>query len=499
MTDSSGLNLHGTLNGAPTLSQPGAINGDGDTSIRFDGLDDYGVVTTTFDPAATDFTAEGWFNISVLEDAQINVMMGQSGAAGRAWLGIQTNTNNKFGSNLGNTINFSDFKPTVNTWYHGAVTKSGSTVKMYINGVLVKTFTVNTESNSNNISVGVDGSLAANHFNGLLDEWAHYTRALSTEEIQARYVFGKGDLIRLEALSPISLVDGGNQITAMGGAPPYTYAIVSGPGSIDSDTGIYQNNGAYGAVTFRATDAGGNSADLTTYVLYTPFNAPGSRIWYTADSITNQISGTNVGQLFDISLNLNNGQGPAGDEPAWISSFAGFNNLPAVRFLGGERIDSSSTVGLGVFSVIIVGNFTVGGYIYSHGNCADGSFLNSVGTALCTMRGANQSQWTAAGLNLNDGTTRIITHTFGGLHSTNSLYVNGTMVSMTPGSTVDPGTGSVPRPFTIGSQNLGGGNYITGHIGEVMVFNTELTAAQRQGLECYLSFKFGVTVPHVCL
>ncbi|WP_291516487.1 glycine-rich protein [Bdellovibrio sp. ArHS] len=54
-------------------------------------------------------------------------------------------------------------------------------------------------------------------------------------------------------------------VTGQGGAPPYTYAKVSGPGSIDASTGVY-TPGASGTGVLQVTDSLGNTATLNVTV-----------------------------------------------------------------------------------------------------------------------------------------------------------------------------------------------------------------------------------------
>ena len=78
-----------------------------------------------------------------------------------------------------------------NTWYHGAVTYDGSTVRLYLNGQLEATrsnATLNTVINSNGLTIG--NREAVGFWNGLLDEIYIFNRALSARQIAELHAAG---------------------------------------------------------------------------------------------------------------------------------------------------------------------------------------------------------------------------------------------------------------------------------------------------------------------
>lgn len=72
----------------------------------------------------------------------------------------------------------------LNTWTHLASTYDGTTLKIYVNGVLSssKTVTGAVQSSSNPLRIG--GNTYSQYFEGLIDEVRIYSRALSQSEIQ---------------------------------------------------------------------------------------------------------------------------------------------------------------------------------------------------------------------------------------------------------------------------------------------------------------------------
>src|SRR6185436_13240061 len=78
-------------------------------------------------------------------------------------------------------------------WHHVAVTKNGSTVVFYLDGVAEPAITYNTTFTfTTDLRIGAVNSAAEASFLGMIDELSIYNRALSTNEIQAVYAAGSG-------------------------------------------------------------------------------------------------------------------------------------------------------------------------------------------------------------------------------------------------------------------------------------------------------------------
>jgi hypothetical protein len=140
----------------------------------------------------SNFTAELWFNWPV-------------GTGAAEWLLDKGNGQNHevtnyelylYGSylyaSIGNStvyqnlISASAIQP--NTWYHVAFTADGTTLKLYINGVLSNSTsqTITPAPNTGSLIIGSrDDSGALDRFNGTIDEVAIYSRAKSADEIYA--------------------------------------------------------------------------------------------------------------------------------------------------------------------------------------------------------------------------------------------------------------------------------------------------------------------------
>ncbi len=165
----------------------------------------------------------------------------------------------------------------LNTYTHVALIYDGSVNGLYINGNLVSTSAVHTETFNNPVSLGfaIVNSDGISPFLGQIDEVEIFSRALSQTELRGIVNAdnaGKCTSTRCSAitLNPATLPAAGigtsyNQsLTAIGGTSPYTFAITNGslpPGlSLNSSSGQISGT-ATTAGTFNfgitATDASG--------------------------------------------------------------------------------------------------------------------------------------------------------------------------------------------------------------------------------------------------
>jgi hypothetical protein len=77
----------------------------------------------------------------------------------------------------------------LNQWSHVVVTKSGATVKLYINAVDSTGAVVNATlaDTTSALNIGRDVAFPAQYFNGRIDEVAVYPTALSAARVAAHY------------------------------------------------------------------------------------------------------------------------------------------------------------------------------------------------------------------------------------------------------------------------------------------------------------------------
>jgi glucose/arabinose dehydrogenase/endonuclease YncB( thermonuclease family) len=186
--DSTGNGRNGTYVG-PVLGQAGLLSGDADTSAGFDGVNDYvQIADAPIWNLTGDLTIEALINVT--GGANYRTIVAKHDANGDA---------STFELRVADTGKLQFVQKTTAATYlnansatvlsagthYVAVTKSGSSVRLYIDGVLNKTVTFNGTivSNAKPVRIGYrDGSKA---FGGRIDEVAIYGVALSAARIAA--------------------------------------------------------------------------------------------------------------------------------------------------------------------------------------------------------------------------------------------------------------------------------------------------------------------------
>lgn len=135
----------------------------GGSSLYLDGNGDYLVV-----PASTDFLFTGDFTIEawVYPTAGSDSIIGMNGSV----IALKFGGDNKFRLYANGWSIGSASADALNTWHHVAVSRSGSTVRMYVNGVQVATTTDsgNIGSSSSPLRIGTDTEFVM--FAGYIDD-----------------------------------------------------------------------------------------------------------------------------------------------------------------------------------------------------------------------------------------------------------------------------------------------------------------------------------------
>ena len=176
--DSSTNNFTITRNGNTTQ---GSFSPYGSNwSNFFDGGTSTGLQTPTSTNLnlTGDFTIECWFNFTSTAGVYSAMWTCGSGTYGtESSISYNYPVANEFNFNVQGTGILSSGAISLNTWYHIAVTRSGSTTRMFLNGAIVGTSTTSytmtdATSNSNTIGNRVPSAPSANYpFNGYISNF----------------------------------------------------------------------------------------------------------------------------------------------------------------------------------------------------------------------------------------------------------------------------------------------------------------------------------------
>lgn len=187
--DSSGNNNHvTTVVGTFTYGSNGAIAGDPNTALQFDG-DDYLSIPdhSTLDFGDT-FTIECWARHPTAAGIQALVSKGQGGY----YLRINNDFLELARSNTAIIATSTSVVPVDANYHHLVATKNGAEVKLYIDGVDV-TGTINNSTIVNTSDPLFIGSDRAVEFhNNRIDEVAVYPTVLSPTRVSVHYDTGTG-------------------------------------------------------------------------------------------------------------------------------------------------------------------------------------------------------------------------------------------------------------------------------------------------------------------
>lgn len=179
-TDNSSGALTVTVSGNAKIST--AESKFGGASGLFDGTGDWLSIANNaaFQFGTGDFTIETWFKASALTAnfpvlvANGNATFSGTGSTGAFFIMVSgTPRKIQVGTNTTNPIVTSTTTIATATWYHMAVTRSGSTVRLFVDGVLEATATNSQSLNisNNGLQIGRNGwDGTPSHWNGYMDE-----------------------------------------------------------------------------------------------------------------------------------------------------------------------------------------------------------------------------------------------------------------------------------------------------------------------------------------
>ena len=189
--DASGHNHHGTYNGTLQFGQPGAIVGDTDTAVSFEGgaIDAGGI----FDFAGTEpYTLEAWIRPTTIDTVYRHVFNKDStDGNGRQQYGMFVRSSSGLGFERfvdSTGFNIVTGSPPLNVYTHVVGTYDGTKLQLFVNALSVGTVNDSRSAASKDAPFFVGTKyIDVGAFVGDIDEVAVYDKALSAERVQAHY------------------------------------------------------------------------------------------------------------------------------------------------------------------------------------------------------------------------------------------------------------------------------------------------------------------------
>ena len=186
------------------VAQPASGGGafSNEYSVSFDNSDDYATATLGSQVFDGDYSISFWFNANTSQDYSTLFQSGPGQAYTDGFrLYRLANGSIQFYKGLGGYVLILDGGSTsTNTWYHLAITRSGTTTTLYLNGNSIDTGTDSAAYSSQLIYINT-GALSY-FFGGLTDEVALWDSALSASNISS--IYNSGVPNDLSALSPVN-------------------------------------------------------------------------------------------------------------------------------------------------------------------------------------------------------------------------------------------------------------------------------------------------------
>jgi hypothetical protein len=159
-------------------------------------VDDYVNIgnPASLNQAFSQLTIEAWVKFNGFTDSDQNYIVAKDSVSGRSW-GLWA----MGGSHRAGMIVFTSTGVFYNTngpvlstgvWYHLVGVFDGSSVKIYVNGILGDSIPASGTTNTNPSSINIGRRELSGHqswINGLIDDVLIYNRALSEAEIKALY------------------------------------------------------------------------------------------------------------------------------------------------------------------------------------------------------------------------------------------------------------------------------------------------------------------------
>ena len=232
---------------------------------------------------------------------------------------------------------------------------------------------------------------------------------------------------------------------------------------------------------------------------FSPLNLGGCVLWLDATSTSNFVlSGSNVSTWYDRSGLSNDANSVNGGNP--VLSNASINGLPAVYFsnapsIGGTlTLNNASVTGFMVIRPLQTGMGRGDQRIFSAATSgagdwnADSRFLIGPQGNTTEIR-FNRGNTYIPRTNFNASNNYVISWTYDGL--SNYIYLNGADGDIAQGVALSNSAFNTTL-YRLANQVAITTETYNGLIGEVIIYTNSLTSAQRQAVEGYLAWKWGI-------
>jgi hypothetical protein len=376
--DEQGAN-NGTYTNSPTLAQAGALTGDANTAVSFDGTNDRTDVAYVAGLNPDKFTVEAWARPTGGAGTNRGVVGSYHEVSGVFGYGIWAASDNTWKLYVGNgsaRTTVTGPAVTLNAWTHLVGTYDGTNARLYVNGNLAATVAVSYARNTTaalGIGAWNNNGTWQEYFPGRIDEVAVYNRALSVTRIQTHH-----SAYRAEVLtdSPAGYWRLGESTGTTAADENATYAgtyantpTLAQTGALpsDADTSV-SFDGTAVEYASRAYAAGLNPAQFTLEAWAKP-NGSGAGSWRGVGG-TWYDNGAGTYRGYGIWLS-NTGAwwagtdgvsvtGPAAVMNAWTHLAMTYNGTTVRLYVNGAQVASSA----GTYTPNSSGPFVIGAFNY---------------------------------------------------------------------------------------------------------------------------------------
>ena len=301
IVDSGSAAANGTLNG-PALAQTGALNGDSNTAVRFDGIDDYIEIPHATDFLLDDGTIQFWFNADSTGTQQALLSKDYTGLGTGGHLTIWLTGSGTIQTRLQSTTAEyyveTSSPVTAGQWHHIAFSFGSNGMELYVDGVLtdVNGYTGGlgtTSGGTGNIESfvlgatnwqGSQGNISAinRFFGGSLDEVSIVGSQLNADQIRNSFTAGLQNFTLAEnttltvtgaegVLINDADADGDTLSAVLVSGPSYASAFTFNPDGSFDYTPIAGFDGT-DSFTYRASDGTNSSSIATVTITVTGIN-----------------------------------------------------------------------------------------------------------------------------------------------------------------------------------------------------------------------------------